>query len=122
MHNILISILAFIITTSLVIGVHEFGHFLAARSLGIKVLRFSIGFGKKLFEFRDKKGTQYRISAIPFGGYVKLLDEREGRVAKQELHLAFNRQPVYKRIIVMTAGSFSNIVFALDKSVERIDR
>jgi regulator of sigma E protease len=113
MQNFLISLLAFLITISLIIGIHEFGHFFAARCLGIKVLRFSIGFGKKLFSYKDNKGTEYWVSAIPFGGYVKLLDQHEGQVAKQELHLAFNRQPVYKRMLIIVAGPVLNLLFAV---------
>ncbi|MGD9108792.1 MAG: RIP metalloprotease RseP [Gammaproteobacteria bacterium] len=113
MQHFILSVIAFLITITVVIGIHEFGHFLAARLFRIKVLRFSIGFGKKLFGFVDKKGTEYRVSVIPLGGYVKLLDENEGVVAASELHLAFNRQPVYQRIIVILAGPLLNLLLAL---------
>jgi regulator of sigma E protease len=113
MYHFFLSAIAFLITISVVIGIHEFGHFWAARIFKIKVLRFSVGFGKKLFGFVDKKGTEYWISAIPFGGYVSLLDENEGKVAKEELHLAFNRQSVYKRLVVILAGPLLNLIFAV---------
>lgn len=113
MQHFILSVIAFLITITVVIGIHEFGHFLVARLFKIKVLRFSIGFGKKLFGFVDKKGTEYRMSIIPLGGYVKLLDENEGVVAASELPLAFNRQPIYQRIIVILAGPLLNLLLAL---------
>jgi len=113
MQHFILSIIAFLLTITIIIGVHEFGHFLVARLFGIKVLRFSIGFGKKLFGFIGKKGTEYRISLIPLGGYVKLLDENEGVVDADELHLAFNRQPVYQRIMVILAGPLLNLLLAV---------
>ncbi|MEO8400183.1 MAG: RIP metalloprotease RseP [Gammaproteobacteria bacterium] len=108
----LISILGIFLTLFLIVGIHEFGHFFAARMLGIKVLRFSIGFGKSLWSRSDKKGTEYVLAAIPLGGYVKMLDESEGDVAIEELHLAFNQQPFYKKFIVVIAGPLSNLIFA----------
>jgi len=114
MLDILLSILAFLITICIVISIHEFGHFIAARLLGIKVLCFSIGFGKKIFRWKGKKGTEYAISAIPLGGYVKMLGENEEeKIAKEDLHLAFNRQPVSKRLAVVCAGPFFNLLFAV---------
>ncbi|MDR3491935.1 MAG: RIP metalloprotease RseP [Gammaproteobacteria bacterium] len=113
MTNIFISIIAILITILLVVGIHEFGHFFVARCLGIKVLRFSLGFGKILFSWHDKKGTQYALSAIPLGGYVKMLDEDEGHVPKDQVHLAFNRQPYYKKFLVVAAGPLSNFIFAI---------
>jgi len=110
--NILIFILAILVTIFLVIGFHEWGHFITARLLGIKVLRFSIGFGKALYTWHDKKGTEYVLAAIPLGGYVKMLDETEGKVAEKELHLAFNRQPLYKKCLVVAAGPLSNFILA----------
>lgn len=112
MLNIIISILGIIFTIFIIVGIHEFGHFIVARLLGIKVLRFSIGFGKALYQWHDKKGTEYVLAAIPLGGYVKMLDETEGNVAPEELHLAYNRQPIYKRIAVIIAGPLSNIILA----------
>ncbi|MCK5813183.1 MAG: RIP metalloprotease RseP [Cocleimonas sp.] len=113
--NILISIAAFIVTIGVLVAVHEFGHFWVARKLGIKVLRFAIGFGTPLFTYTSKKGdkTEYVLAAIPFGGYVKMLDEREGDVAADEVHRAFNRQPVWKRFLVVLAGPMFNFIFAI---------
>lgn len=112
MLDIFISIIGIILTILIIVGVHEFSHFIVARMMGIKVLRFSIGFGKTLFSWNDKKGTEYVIAAIPLGGYVKMLDESEEAVPPEELHLAYNRQPIYKRIAVIVAGPLSNIVLA----------
>lgn len=113
MLNILIAILAIIITILVIIGFHEFGHFITARMLGIKVLRFSIGFGKTIRSWHDKTGTEYMLAAIPLGGYVKMLDESEGNVAHHELHLAFNRQPLYKKFLVVAAGPVFNFMLAI---------
>ncbi len=112
MLNVLISVVGLILTILLVVGVHELGHFLVARSLKIKVLRFSIGFGKILYKWSDKKGTEFAISAIPLGGYVKLLNEEEDPVAPEDLHLAFNRQSYLKKIAVIAAGPLFNLIFA----------
>ncbi|MDR3477093.1 MAG: RIP metalloprotease RseP [Gammaproteobacteria bacterium] len=112
MLNIFMSIIGIIITILLVVGIHEMGHFLVAKACGIKVLRFSIGFGKALFTWHDKKGTEYVLAAIPLGGYVKMLDEGEEAVLPEEAHLAFNRQPYYKKMAVIAAGPISNLIFA----------
>ncbi len=112
--SFLISIVAFIVAIGLLVAIHEFGHFWVARKLGVKVLRFSIGFGKPLFMRKSKKDNiEYAVSAIPLGGYVKMLDEREGKVAKDEKHLAFNNQPVWKRIAIVVAGPLSNFLLAI---------
>lgn len=113
MINIAISILAMMIALIVLIGIHEGGHFIAAKFLGIKILRFSLGLGKPLLGFTDKKGTEYVWSAFPVGGYVKLLDEREGTVSPEIVHLSFNRQPVWKRFVVIAAGPLFNLLFAV---------
>ena len=100
-------------TLAILVGVHEYGHFWVARRCGVKVLRFSIGFGKSLITWTDKLGTQYSISAIPLGGFVKMLDEREGEVAPEELEQAFNRKPVLQRIAVVAAGPLANFILAI---------
>ena len=87
----LISFLAFIVTLGVLITVHEFGHFWVARRLGVKVLRFSVGFGKPLWRRRGRDGTEYVIAALPLGGYVKMLDEREADIPAHQLDQAFNR-------------------------------
>jgi regulator of sigma E protease len=103
----------FIVAVSLLVTVHEFGHFWVARRLGFKVLRFSVGFGKPLIERTGKDGTVYAIAMLPLGGYVKLLDEREGPVAPAELSRSFTRKPPWQRILVLLAGPAFNIIFAI---------
>lgn len=112
MLNIFISVIGILVTIFLVVGVHELGHFIIARLSGIKVLRFSIGFGKVLYRWHDKQGTEYAISALPLGGYVKMLDDKEDTVAPEDLHLSFNHQPFYKKFAVIAAGPFFNLLFA----------
>lgn len=111
----LISAIGFIVAIGILVSVHEFGHYWVARRLGIKVLRFSIGFGKPLWKRigRDQDRVEYVIAAIPLGGYVRLLDEREGDVPEAELQRAFTRQPVWKRIAVLLAGPAFNLIFAV---------
>lgn len=113
MGHSLISLGAFIVTLGVLVTIHEFGHFWVARRLGIKVLRFSIGFGKPLWRRRGRDGTEYVIAALPLGGYVKMLDEREGEVPAAELPRAFNRQPIGARIAVVLAGPLCNLLFAI---------
>lgn len=108
-----ITILGIILTILLIVGIHEFGHFMVAKCLGVKVLKFSIGFGKALVKWHDKSGTEYAFSAIPLGGYVKMLDEGEGHVAPTELPLAYNRQKIWKRFLIVAAGPLTNFILAL---------
>lgn len=103
----------FILALLLLITIHEFGHFIVARLCGVKVLRFSFGFGKILASWTDKRGTQYAWSAFPIGGYVKMLDEAEGDVPESEKHLAFNNQSVWSRIAIVLAGPLFNFLFAI---------
>ncbi len=108
------SIFGFILAIGILVTVHEFGHFWVARKLGIKVLKFSIGFGKPLFTWHRKNDeTEYVLAAIPLGGYVKMLDEREGEVAEDEQQRAFNRQPLWARAAVVAAGPLINLVFGV---------
>ena len=100
-------------TLAILVAVHEFGHFWVARRCGVKVLRFSIGFGPSLMRWRDKLDTEYSIAAIPLGGYVKMLDEREGEVPAAELEQAFNRKSVGQRIAVVSAGPLANFILAI---------
>lgn len=111
--TVIIAILAFIVAISILVAVHEFGHFWVARRLGFKVLRFSIGFGKPLWVRHGKDGVEYAISSLPIGGYVKMLDEREGPVAPEELHRSFTRRPVWQRVAVLLAGPTFNFIFAV---------
>ena len=105
---------AFLVAIGILVAVHEFGHYWVAKKLGFKVLRFSIGFGKPLITRigKDADRTEYCIAAIPLGGYVKLLDEREGEVHADELHRSFTRRPVLHRIAVLLAGPAMNLLFA----------
>lgn len=105
--------LYFIIALSILIAVHEFGHFWVARRCGVKTLRFSIGFGKPLWRRIGKDGTEYVVARIPLGGYVKMLDEREGEVAEEELGRAFNRKPLLQRTAIVLAGPVFNFLFAI---------
>ena len=108
------SIFAFVVAISVLVAVHEYGHYWAAQRVGIKALRFSIGFGRVLWSRRmGRDKTEFVISAIPLGGYVKLLDEREGPVPEADLHRAFNRAPIPARMVVLVAGPLFNFLFAI---------
>ena len=110
----LLTLLAAIFVLGPLIALHEWGHYIVARLCGVRVLTYSIGFGPKLLGWTSKKsGIDYRISALPLGGYVKMLDEREGEVAKDEQHLAFNRQHPLKKIAIVAAGPIMNFVIAI---------
>lgn len=113
MLHILVSIAGMILTILFVVGTHEAGHFAAARMVGVKVLTFSIGFGKTLFTWHDKKGTEYVFALIPLGGYVRMLDPSEGDVAPSEQHLAYSNQPFYKKFIIVLAGPLMNFISAI---------
>jgi len=114
MMNALFMIVAAILLLGPLIAIHEFGHYFVARKLGVKVQVYSIGFGPTLIKWKSKKsGIQYQLSALPFGGYVKMLDEREGNVAEEDLPQAFNRQSPWKRIAIVAAGPLINLVFAI---------
>ena len=112
--SIVWEILWFIVAVSVLVTVHEFGHYWVARRLGFKVLRFSVGFGRPLFsKVAGPDRTEYVIAAIPLGGYVKMLDEREGPVASVDLPRSFTRKPPWQRILVLIAGPAFNILFAI---------
>jgi regulator of sigma E protease len=113
MSEVLGSIWWLLVALGLLITFHEFGHFWVARRFGVRVLRFSIGFGQPLWSRQGADGVQYVVAAIPLGGYVKMLDEREGEVPADQLHQAFNRQPVWNRIAIVLAGPVFNVVFAI---------
>lgn len=105
---------AFVIALGLLIIVHEFGHYAVARACDVKVLRFSIGFGRPLWMRRfGRDGTEWVLAAFPLGGYVKMLDEREGEVSPAELHRAFNRQSVGRRSLIVVAGPVANLLLAV---------
>lgn len=112
--SLLHTVLAFIVALGILIIVHEYGHYLAARLCGVKVLRFSVGFGRPIGVWRlGADRTEWVIAAVPFGGYVKMLDDREGPVPPSDLARAFNRQSVWRRLIIVVAGPVFNFLFAI---------
>jgi regulator of sigma E protease len=112
--SVLISIIAFAAAISILVSFHEFGHYWVAKRLGVKVIRFSVGFGQTLWKrTAGPDRTEYVLAAIPLGGYVKMLDEREGPVDVQEQHRAFNRQKVTTRIFIVAAGPLFNFLLAI---------
>lgn len=113
MLSILWSFAAFIVALGVLITVHEFGHFWVARRCGVKVERFSIGFGKALWRRSDRQGTEYVIALIPLGGYVKMLDERVESVPAELRHQAFNNKTVLQRASIIAAGPIANFIFAI---------
>ncbi|MCW5622052.1 MAG: RIP metalloprotease RseP [Burkholderiales bacterium] len=111
---LLMTLIAFIAALGVLIVIHEFGHYQVARWCGVKVLRFSVGFGRPLLTRRlGSDRTEWVISALPLGGYVKMLDEREGDVPDNERHRAFNRQSVYRRFAIVSAGPIANFLLAI---------
>ena len=114
----LLTLIAFVVALGLLIAVHEWGHYRMAVARGVKVLRFSVGFGKTIARYKPKRqrpgqDTEFVIGAIPFGGYVRMLDEREAPVAEGERHLAFNTQPLASRALIVAAGPVANLVLAV---------
>ncbi len=114
----MLTIVAFIVALGLLIAVHEYGHYRVAVACGVKVLRFSVGFGKTLYRWQPKKpragqSTEFVIGTFPIGGYVKMLDEREGAVAPEERHRAFNTQPLKARAAIVAAGPAANLLLAV---------
>ena len=111
--QIIQTVLALALTLGILVTLHEFGHFWVARRFGVKVLRFSVGFGKPLFSWYDRQGTEYAVAAIPLGGYVKMLDEREGPVPEELKDQAFTSKPPTQRIAIAAAGPVANFIFAI---------
>ena len=108
------TLLAFILTLGVLIVVHEYGHYRVAVACGVKVLRFSVGFGRVLLRWqRGPDATEFVVCALPLGGYVRMLDEREAPVAPDEIHRAFNRQPLARRAAIVVAGPLANLVLAV---------
>ena len=107
------TVLAFVVTLGILVTIHEWGHYIVARLCGVKVLRFSVGFGKVLYSRVDKHGTEFALAAIPLGGYVKMLDEREGDVSDALKKQAFNTKSVWQRIAIVAAGPVINLLFAV---------
>ncbi len=104
---------AFLLALGILIAVHEFGHFWVARRCGVYVERFSIGFGKAIWQRKGKDGTEYTLAMIPLGGYVKMLDERVEAVPEHQRHMAFNNKKLWQRSAIVAAGPFANFVFAV---------
>ena len=114
LSNIVVSAIAFLIALGILISIHEFGHFWVARKVGIKVLTYSLGFGRPLWRRTGKvDNTEFVVAAIPLGGYVKMLDEREGNVLAHERHRAFNNKPLWARTLVVIAGPAANFLLAI---------
>jgi len=113
MTELLGSVWWWIVSIGLLVTFHEYGHYWVAKRCGVKVLRFSVGFGKPLWMRRDREGTEFAIAAIPLGGYVKMLDERESDVAPEDAHRAFNNQSVYSRIAIAAAGPAANFLLCI---------
>lgn len=114
MIDILQSIAAFIIALGVLITFHEFGHYWVARRFDVKILRFSIGFGRSIYKKQfGKDNTEFVIAALPLGGYVKMLDEREGEVDEEELPRSFNYKPLWQRFAIVSAGPIFNFIFAI---------
>lgn len=113
MLHFIVSFVGILLTILFIVGTHEAGHFFAARLVGVKVLTFSIGFGKTLLRRVDKRGTEYVFALIPLGGYVRMVDESEGHVDKKDLRHAYNRQPLYKKFIIVLAGPLMNFICAI---------
>ena len=112
--DIMLTLVAFALALGLLVAVHEYGHYRVALACGVKVLRFSIGFGKVLYRWQPKGSpTEFTLSAFPLGGYVKMLDEREAPVGVNERHLAFNTQPLRSRIAIVLAGPLANLLLAV---------
>lgn len=107
------SLIFFLIALAILIIIHEYGHFWVARRCGVKVLRFSVGFGKPIWQKVGKDGTEYVLAPIPMGGYVKMLDEREMPVNEEQAQFAFNRQSLAKRVAIVSAGPIANLLFAV---------
>jgi len=112
--SLLLTVTAFLVALSVLIVVHEFGHYWVARRCGVKVLCFSVGFGRPLWSRTfGADRTELRVAMVPLGGYVKMLDEREGDVAPAELHRAFNRKTVWQRFAIVAAGPAANFLAAI---------
>ena len=113
MFDVIWNLASFVIALGILVTVHEYGHFWVARKNGVKVERFSVGFGKAIWRKTDKHGTEFVVALIPLGGYVKMLDERVDDVPPEDAHHAFNNKSVYQRIAIIAAGPFANFAFAI---------
>jgi regulator of sigma E protease len=111
--ELVFNLLAFIFTICFLILTHECGHFFVARIFKVKILKFSIGFGKAIFKWKDKLGIEYVIAWLPLGGYVKMLDTREMKVKPNELHLALDKKPFLQKMLIVFAGPLTNVLFGV---------
>ncbi|MAD58254.1 MAG: RIP metalloprotease RseP [Porticoccus sp.] len=111
--DLVITIFYTLLALAVLISFHEFGHFYVARACGVKVIRFSVGFGSKLLRWKDKQGTEFVLSALPLGGYVKMVDEREGSVSSEDLPSAFTQKTVWQRMAIVIAGPAANFILAI---------
>jgi regulator of sigma E protease len=118
-QQLVINILALIVTLGILVTIHEFGHFWVARRCGVKVLRFSIGFGKAVKTWVGRDGTEYVIAPIPLGGYVKMLGQEdasvadEGNIPENQKHLSFSSKPLWQRMAIVAAGPAANFLLAI---------
>src|SRR5512133_2207912 len=109
----MLTLASFVLALGLLVAIHEYCHYRVAVACGVKVLRFSIGFGKTLYRWQPKgSSTEFALCAFPVGGYVKMLDERESPVPEDERHLAFNNQPLRSRVLIVAAGPVANLLLA----------
>ena len=111
--QIIETILSLALTLGSLVTIHEYGHFWVARRFCVKVLRFSVGYGKPLWSWYDRHGTEFAVAAIPLGGYVKMLDAREGPVPPDQIDQAFTSKSPYQRIAIAAAGPAANFIFAI---------
>src|SRR5262245_11922974 len=111
--ELLITVIGAILAVFIVILLHEAGHFGVAKLFGVKILRFSIGFGKPLWSYHSRSGTEYVIAMLPLGGYVKMLDDREFHVSSTDAQSAYNRQPLLVRMAIVLAGPVTNFLLAI---------
>ena len=107
------NVLSFVLALGVLITFHEFGHYYVARLCGVKVLRFSVGFGKPIYTYTSKSGTAFTLAMIPLGGFVRMLDEREGNVPRELRSQTFNCKPVGQRIAIVAAGPIANFILAI---------
>ena len=120
MSNFIFYLTSFAVILGVLVIVHEYGHYCVARWAGVKVLRFSVGFGRPIWSKRiGRDGTEWAIGVFPLGGYVKMLDERECDVAPEEWHRSFNRKSVWRRMAIVAAGPAANLVLAISTKGQR---
>ena len=112
---LIFNLLSFLAVIGILVTVHEYGHYIVGKLFGVKVLCFSVGFGRPIYKYKSKKGdkTEYQLSAIPLGGYVQFLDSRNDEVQPQEIKRSFDHQPLFSKISILFAGPLFNFIFAV---------